>query len=442
MSELPEHTIEIDRRYHRDRLMDIIGHPPGWLLRSGTGLIAFITALLLCLAWFIRYPDIIEAPVVITSDHPPVEIYSNHTGIIDSVYVSDGERIKKDQILLVMSNAAHLKDVILWKDWLTSSTLFTEPDSLFNAPPSSLSLGELHPAYTVISQKYQEWYRWVIDESVKEKIRAYRSEIKTIGKLMASQQQQIDIYVQELSLQEKSLGRDESLHRNGVISAADFEKSTSGFLSATRQKESIATGMLTHQMRMNQLEALILDQEISYTNQLQALRTALQTICREALAAIVRWDDQYIVRAKIPGILSIPGQLVRHGHTNAGEPLMTVLPADNESGVYARAAVSGKGLGKIEVGDRVAIRLEAWPYKQFGSLKSEVQQIAQMAVPGEEEGSTFELRMSLDSPVLTTTGQSLHLKPQESGIARIITRDRRILERLFDQLIQLTNINP
>jgi multidrug resistance efflux pump len=442
MSVPSEHTIEIDRRYHRDRLMDIIGHPPGWLLRSGIGLMAFLTALLLCLPWYIRYPDIIEAPVLITSDHPPVEVYTNRAGIIDTIYVHDGEKVTDGQPLIFMDNTASLADIGLWQGWLESVIQSTGPDSLIVTPPVSLALGELHQGYTVISQKYQEWSRWAADQTVTEKIKANRKEIETIRRLMGSLQQQITIYDQELSLQQKSLYRDESLFKAGVISAAEYEKASSSYLVASRQKESIATGMLTHRMSMDQLESAILDQQITYDNQLLTLHTTMQTLCREALSSIVKWEELYIVRSQIAGTLSIPGHLVSHTYINTGEPLMAVLPEESSSGVYALAGVTSTGLGKIEIGDKVIIRLDAWPYKQYGSLISGVQQIALLPVPGEKENKSFELRMSLSSPILTTTGASLLLKPQESGTARIITRDRRILERLFDQLLQLTNINP
>lgn len=245
MSAPTENIVEIDRRYHRDRLMDIIGHPPGWLLRSGTGLMAFMTVLLLGLAWYIRYPDIIEAPVVITSDHPPVEIYTNHDGLIDSVYVRDGDRVAAGDILMYMHNMASLPDVNLWKDcWIQqfvrlNQTLFLQPHH------TPFRWGELHPAYTIISQKYQEWSRWASDQTVVEKIKAQRTEIETIKRLMASLQQQITIYDQELELQHHTLQREESLFKSGVISAADHEKATSGYLTASRQKEAIATGMLS-----------------------------------------------------------------------------------------------------------------------------------------------------------------------------------------------------
>ncbi len=442
MSAPSEHTIEIDRRYHRDRLMDIIGHPPGWLLRSGTGLIAFITALLLWLAWYIRYPDIIEAPVLITSDHPPVEVYTNHAGIIDSLYVSDGDRVAAGQVLVYMDNTARILDVGLWKEWLEATILSTGPKSILNAPPLSLSIGELHPAYTVINQKYEEWLRWKADQTVVERIKAIRTEIETIKRLMASLQQQISIYDQELSLQEKSLMREESLYKDGVISSADHENAKSIYLTANRQKEAIATGMLSHRMRMDQLESAILDHQITYDNQLLNLFTTLHALCKEALASIDKWEEQYIIRSHIPGVLSIPGHLFAHTYITTGEPLMAVLPDESGSIVYARASVTSTGLGKIEKGDKVILRLDAWPYKQYGSLRSTVQQISKLPLPGEQEGNTFELKMSLSTPIVTTTGTSLLLKPQESGTARIIIRDRRILERLFDQLLQLTQFNP
>lgn len=441
MPEYTEYTIEHEARFQRERLTDLIGHPPGWLLRSGSVLLGGITLLMLTLAWYIRYPDLMEAPVIVTSDHPPLDVITDHTGIIDSIYIRNGDRVDVGQMLVYMSNTATLADIGIWRSWLESMIGSNRPDSLHGPPPPSLALGELHPGYTLISQKYQEWSRWVGDKSVDEKIKAFEAEIGTTRQLMASLQQQIDIYDQELDLQHKSLGRDETLYKDGVISMADREKATSGYLAASRQREALATGLLSHRLRMNQLEALILDQRISYDDQLLTLHTTLRTLCREALTSIAKWDEQYCLRAQIPGIVSIPGQRVSHIHIQAGESLMSIIP-EEEGSIYARANVSTAGMGQIEVGDRVILRLEAWPYKQYGTLASRVEEIARVPMAGEQEDKTFEIRMSLSEPVVTTTGVALPLKPLESGTARIITRDRRILERWLDQLLQLTNINP
>lgn len=339
-------------------------------------------------------------------------------------------------------NPANRPDVLVWKDWLESITTSSQPDSMHVGPPEGLVLGELHAGYTIIRQHYQEWLRMLTDQSLTEKVKANQAEIKTIGTLMASLQHQISIYDQELDYQHKSLDRDAVLYTDKVISASDHEKSTAAYLTASRQRESMSSGILTHQMRVDQLQSQIIDLQISHESQLSTLYSTLLTQCLETLAAIGAWEKEYVIKAKIDGIVSIPGKLLTHTYVNAGEPLMSILPAEGGSGLFGLATVPTAGLGKIEPGDRVIIRLDAWPYKQYGSLTSKVEAISQLPVPGEEEHRAHELKMLLDVPVQTTMGTSLRLRPQETGRARIITRDRRILERLFDQIIQLTHINP
>src|SRR5690606_31243746 len=92
-----EQTIEIERRYNREKLMDLIGHPPGWLTRSGTGLVTFATSLLLGMSWLIRYPDMAEAPAVITAVTPPILHHAVSSGLIDTVLIPDGSYVYKGQ---------------------------------------------------------------------------------------------------------------------------------------------------------------------------------------------------------------------------------------------------------------------------------------------------------------------------------------------------------
>jgi hypothetical protein len=49
-----ENFFEINRQYQRDKLTDLIGNPPGWLLHSGLGILAFIVFILLWITWFIN----------------------------------------------------------------------------------------------------------------------------------------------------------------------------------------------------------------------------------------------------------------------------------------------------------------------------------------------------------------------------------------------------
>ena len=70
---MKEHKPEI---LYSDPVKEIISNPPRRIIRWGTAVIALVFILLLVLAWLIRYPDIVSAPVVITTENPPVTLVS------------------------------------------------------------------------------------------------------------------------------------------------------------------------------------------------------------------------------------------------------------------------------------------------------------------------------------------------------------------------------
>jgi hypothetical protein len=67
-------------------LNEILGAAPGWLLRSGIGIVAFFVFVLLGGSMLFQYPDIIEAPVVVMADNPPVNLVAVSSGKIERIF--------------------------------------------------------------------------------------------------------------------------------------------------------------------------------------------------------------------------------------------------------------------------------------------------------------------------------------------------------------------
>ncbi|MEL6864563.1 MAG: hypothetical protein AAFP19_09095, partial [Bacteroidota bacterium] len=78
-----------------DEIQDILGHPPGWMLRWGISLVMLVVLIGLVIAWLIKYPDIIEAPVRLTSQHPPIEVVSQQSGKLQRLLVVDQEMVEQ-----------------------------------------------------------------------------------------------------------------------------------------------------------------------------------------------------------------------------------------------------------------------------------------------------------------------------------------------------------
>src|SRR5690606_21783835 len=211
------------------------------------------------------------------------------------------------QDLCYLDQPGDPNDVYSWKDWLEHTATSASPDRMIEAPSPDPELGELQQAYAATRQKYLDWLRQLQDESTGEKIKAYKSEISTVERMIHSLDAQIALYSQEATYMQQQAERDLSLFRDKVISAADYEKSQSAWLAFQRQQEAMGAGIIGHTLRMDQLRSMIMDQEIQYKTELYALFNALQDQVRLSRSAINEWENRYIIRAQVAGVVVIQG---------------------------------------------------------------------------------------------------------------------------------------
>ncbi|MBP6827812.1 MAG: hypothetical protein KA165_14715, partial [Saprospiraceae bacterium] len=85
-------------------VQEILGTPPNWLVRWGTTIVLIGFAMMLTTAWFIRYPDVVESQVVITTSVPPVDVVSRADGNILRFLVRDKATVRESDLLAVMQS--------------------------------------------------------------------------------------------------------------------------------------------------------------------------------------------------------------------------------------------------------------------------------------------------------------------------------------------------
>ena len=95
----------------------------------------------------------------------------------------------------------------------------------------------------------------------------------------------------------------------------------------------------------------------------------------------------------------------------------------------ARCLVPLYGSGKVKKGQTVNIKLEGFPYQEFGMLIGKVENIS--LTP---RNNFYHVEVSLTNGLTTSYNKKLEFKNEMSGVAEIITEDLRVIERLFHQL--------
>jgi multidrug efflux pump subunit AcrA (membrane-fusion protein) len=143
MSEQTERQLLYETR--SEDVQEIMGRIPSWLLRYGILVVGGILVLLIVGAHFIKYPDKVNAHVVIVSDTPPVTIISEKSGRIKTINVKQNDNVKKGTVLLVINDPASYEEVLELRKFLEDA-LYGKSEKKIDIKNRS-NLGDLQTTY-------------------------------------------------------------------------------------------------------------------------------------------------------------------------------------------------------------------------------------------------------------------------------------------------------
>ncbi|MDR2126769.1 MAG: hypothetical protein LBP63_08060, partial [Prevotellaceae bacterium] len=116
-----EHKSKAERYFHSEEASDILGSLPTWIIRRGITVIFLIFVGLLIGCYFIKYPQTVDAPVIITTLNPPADLIARAEGRLDTIYVADGQNVRKNDVIALLYNTADYSAVQSVKDSLKLS---------------------------------------------------------------------------------------------------------------------------------------------------------------------------------------------------------------------------------------------------------------------------------------------------------------------------------
>ena len=156
-------------------------------------------------------------------------------------------------------------------------------------------------------------------------------------------------------------------------------------------------------------------------------------------AQVAQWLEQYAVISPADGTVSLQKVWSRGQHVMVGDVIASIVPDEGDR-VIGRLQVPSSGFGKVEEGQRVNVRLNGFPYMEFGVLKGVVESIPavpQTVTTAEGNSIVYTVEVSFPDSLVTTYGKELPMVQQMDGTAEIITRDRRLIGQFIDPVLSL-----
>ena len=414
MAELINTTNSIEIR--SEEVQEIISHIPNGLVRWGLTVIFFVMGSLLGVTWFIKYPDLLTASVVITTSPAPVNLVSRAGGKI-TLLKQDNQPCQKDEVLAFIQSNAEVPVVLD----LEQRLLNKEEDL-----KATGSLGDLQPYFSSLINAQTAVSIFNKTEAFDKQIEQLNRQQLTHKKLNRSLAWQQALSKQESRLALQKFRTDSLLFSQHVISAVDFNQAKTTWLQQQRAASSIVTALLNNELQVNQIQKQITDLELQKTEQQQKLALSNANANEELLGQIRKWKETYLITATGTGRVAFLGFLENDMFIEGGHPLFSIIPEQGK--LTARAELPIFGSGKVKVGQAVNIRLENYPYAQFGLLRGTVASISE--IPNEQK---YFVTIELPTQLITSQNKAINFKQQLTGTTEIITEDLRLLERFFYQ---------
>ena len=89
----------------------VYNYRPSWIVRWGLLVIFIIMMFIFIAAWFVKYPDIVDAAAEITTVNPPSHITARVNGKISKLWVNDGDKVEAGNSLAMLETTVSWDDV-------------------------------------------------------------------------------------------------------------------------------------------------------------------------------------------------------------------------------------------------------------------------------------------------------------------------------------------
>jgi len=416
-----------------DPVKDIMGNPPGRIIRWGTTVMFSVFALFLIFAWLIRYPDTIPAQVEITTVNPPVTLVTKITGRITYLYVKDKENVSEGQIVAVMETTASMSEINLLR---TIIDTINRPESLsFQTLPRFSELGELQEAYASFLKNLSDLNNYTKNDFYGSKILSLAEEISGLQQYISRLIVKEGLYVENQKLEARKHKRDSSLYLNGVIPESEYELSLQSLIRINIELQQVRLDHSEKTITMAEKKQLLQDYRIKRVEEEENLLSVLNESFMNLKAQLNIWENSYLLISPIDGIVSFTRFWKANQSVVKDEPVVNIVPLHTGNFV-GRITLKMQRAGKVKTGQEVNIKLSGYPYLEYGMVRGIVK--SKSLVPS---GDAYVIEIDLPNGLTTLYGVKLDFTQNMQGTAEIITEDMRLLQKIVNPFRYLISKN-
>ena len=349
-------------------------------------------------------------------------------GVIEKILVKEGELVDKNQILLKLDTTA------------ASSKLqaLQRVRSQINADIvlSKIQLGEKKDVNFLTSN--QKIKLNSLNNEYDSRISASANAVKQIEFQKESIRETLKSQQTVLSIREEILENLKEVTDIGGLSKIKYLKEQQEVIQLRGRVESTKSELekisATLDEAKNKLTNTIAASKIDFSSKIEENVKQVAQIENQISETKLTLKYQEIV-SPLDGIVfdlqpAAPGYVVG----NNEKPILKIVPIDD---LVARIFVSNKDIAFLKIGQTVKIRVDAYPYNEFGEIEGQIDSIGSDVLEPDEQFNfyRFPVTVKMDEPYILHKNKQLPLITGMSLSVNIVLRQRPVISLFTERIL-------
>jgi hypothetical protein len=297
-------------------------------------------------------------------------------------------------------------------------------------PDQKLQLGSFREQWSTLLSRINEWNSEYGSNLKENELKLIRQEIAFREQLQVISGRKIKLSESEQAWIEEQVAGSERLAEQNAISKQSLTQDKRSRNQAMQFVESQKEQAVQNLIALNSLrkEILLLEHDAN----LERLKRSaeIQQLLTGLMNAFQNWKKDAVWTAPCSGKVIFNKMLQTNKFYKADEASIVIVPEGN--GYRAVASIVNSGSGNLKKGQKAFIELADYPKAEFGMLEGKVSAITQI-----DKAGKLEIRIELPHQLKTTYQKQIPPKAQLKGKVKIITKDKRLFMRFFEQFTAL-----
>lgn len=413
-----------------EEIQEILGTPPGWILRFGTLIFFIVIVVLIWLSYWIQYPDVVVSEIIVSFNDPPSKLISPKSGYLNKLHAVNNQKVKKGQLLISYNSEANYQDVLSLYEKLLQVKQTNQSSILSLSFGENYSIGELQKYLFQFLDKQNQYslrVKGISEVTNKSDKQKQISSLENGIEYSTNLRDNLAVQIENTQIQLKN---EEAMVKMDKLSQSELNKTRDKLTVLSSNLNATEAEIKDKQFKISNLKSDLVNLSVSSEKGREVALSEMNAAFVQFKSNVSQWISSHLIISPTDGTVQVTNKFLKSGqYVNKDEPLLIIIPPQSNK-MKGIMNVPFNESGNIKRNQLVLVRLNSYPSSKFGIIQGKVASSSSIAL--EEDGKLVSpVTVYFENGLVTTTGYKVSTKKELSGMARIITQNKRFIQRLF-----------